>query len=152
MTKVVAKYNGNSVVLEPKMSYMGISFNLPIVGKKFKVMAFKQDQNGKMFLDKVITSEVMKVKKWTEGIYIVYTRFSYYITKVINKSEDNVHFALINDIPVEGKQLSCLRIIFEGNTLRYVKILDTEIVKVEYKTGLYRIKTLDNTYVAFPTF
>ncbi len=152
MTKVVEKYDGNSVVVEPKTSYMGISFNLPIVGEKFKVMAFKKDQYGKIFLDKVTTSEVMKVKKWTEGIYIVYTRFSYYITKVIDKPEGNVHFALINDVPVEGKQLSCRRIIFEGNTFRCVNILDTEIVKAEYKTGLYRIKTLDNTYVAFPTF
>lgn len=152
MTKVVEKYDGNSVVVEPKTSYMGISFNLPIVGEKFKVMAFKKDQYGKIFLDKVTTSEVMKVKKWTEGIYIVYTRFSYYITKVIDKPEGNVHFALINDVPVEGKQLSCRRIIFEGNTFRCVNILDTEIVKAEYKTGLYRIKTFDNTYVAFPTF
>lgn len=152
MTKVVEKYDGNSVVVEPKTSYMGISFNLPIVGEKFKVMAFKKDQYGKIFLDKVTTSEVMKVKKWTEGIYIVYTRFSYYITKVIDKPEGNVHFALINDVPVEGKQLYCRRIIFEGNTFRCVNILDTEIVKAEYKTGLYRIKTFDNTYVAFPTF
>lgn len=152
MTKVVAKYDGNSVVVEPKNSYMGVSFNLPIVGEKFKVMTFKQDKYGKIFLDKVTTSEVMRVKKWTEGIYIVYTRFSYYITKVINKSEDNVHFALIKDVPVVGKQLSCLRIVFEGNTFRYVKVLDTEIVKAEDKTGLYRIKTLDNTYVAFPIF
>ena len=152
MTKVVTKYNGNSVVLEPKMSYMGISFNLPIVGEKFKVMAFKKDQCGKIFLDEVTTSEVIKVKKWTEGIYIVYTRFSYYITKVINKPEGNVHFAIIDDVPIEGKQLSCRRIEFEGYAITILKILDTEIVKAEYKSGLYRIKTLDNTYVAFPTF
>ena len=152
MTKVVAKYNGNSVVVEPKNSYMGISFNLPIVGKKFEVITLKQDKYGKIFLNNVITSEVIKVKKWTEGIYIVYTRFSYYITKVINKPEGNVHFAIIDDVPVEGKQLSCLRIEFEGYAITILKILDTEIVKAEYKSGLYRIKTLDNTYVAFPTF
>ena len=160
MTNITLTMNANGKANgkanSKRHSNMAVSYNDPVIGERYKLHAFRKgfspDGTIKMDLASTFTSQVIDVKDLSEGIKIVKTQYSYYITKVINKLEGNVHLALVDSVPEKGKQLSCTRIVFEGNTFRYFNILDTEIVDVKFITGLYRIETLDNIYVAFPTF
>lgn len=134
---------------KPSKSYMAIGNTIPKVGAHFKCKRLEKEANGDLSFFRTETTTVQEVKKLADNVFVVTTRNSYYITRVVNLPPSNVHFAIIKNEPEIGSDLYCYKLEFKGEESRCVKCKTTEIKKLIRIHGLYKVKTNNSIYVCF---
>ena len=136
--------------IKPAKSYMAVSTIEPRVNEHFICKRIEKKSAGKIKLVSTETSTVQEVKKLANNIFVVRTRNSYYITRVIGMRVENVHFAVLREKPIRDKCLKCLKLDFEGEGILAVRWETTPVIETRYIKGIYRITTRNSTYICFP--
>ena len=133
---------------EVKKSYIAISRDIPQIGKRYECYRMERG-----ILVRASTSTVRGIRKLSQDVFVVMTKNSYYITKILYLPEENVHFAKIYSKPELGKSLICEKIEFtKGGSFKAVLWQTTPVRAYYHTNGLYKVETRNSTYVCYPTF
>ena len=135
---------------KPSKSYMAIANTIPKVGEHFKCKRLEKNTNGELGFFYTETSTVQEVKKLACNVFVVTTRNSRYVTRVLYMPVEDVHFAIIFYEPQIGSCLNCHKLEFNGENVRSVDWHTSTVQDVRYVHGLYKVKTLNSVYVCFP--
>lgn len=142
--------DGPAQVSMPRKSYMAIGNSIPEVGEHYKCNRLEKNSKGELTFRSTETTTVQKVKNLAGNVFIVSTRNSYYVTRVLYMPVENVHFAVVSSEPQIGSDMYCYKIEFKGEKSRCVNWHTTTVREVKNINGLYKVKTKNSIYVCFP--
>ena len=134
----------------PSKSYMAISTSIPKVGEHYNCKRLEKNSKGELTFRNTDTTTVQQVKNLAGNVFVVTTRNSYYVTRVLYRPVENVHFAIVKKSPTIGSELYCYKLEFKGEESKCVKWHTTTVQEVKYIKGLYKVKTNNSVYVCFP--
>ena len=120
---------------------MSIGNSIPKVGEHFKCKKLEKNANGEIRFSNTETTTVQEVKKAAGNVFIVATRNSYYVTRVLHMPAENIHFAIVKEEPKIGSGLHCYKLEFKGENCRCVSWQTTKVIKVNNVHGLYKVGT-----------
>jgi len=153
MNAIIGAFAGQGQTTEakPSKSYMAIGTSVPKVGEHYKCKRLeKKSNNGELIFCSTETTTVQKVTNLAGNVFIVVTRNSYYITRVLYMPVENVHFAIVKNKPQICSHLHCYKLEFSGENSRCVNWETTTVQEVKLIKGLYKVKTRNSVYVCFP--
>jgi len=75
--------NGQAQVSKPSKSYMAIGDSIPKVGEHYKCKKLEKNSKGELTFRSTETTTVQDVKNLAGNVFIVSTRNSYYVTRVL---------------------------------------------------------------------
>jgi len=75
--------NGQAQVSKPSKSYMAIGDSIPKVGEHYKCKKLEKNSKGELIFRSTETTTVQDVKNLAGNVFIVSTRNSYYVTRVL---------------------------------------------------------------------
>lgn len=75
--------NGQAQVSKPSKSYMAIRESIPKVGEHYKCKKLEKNSKGELTFRSTETTTVQDVKNLAGNVFIVSTRNSYYVTRVL---------------------------------------------------------------------
>lgn len=142
--------NGQAQVSKPSKSYMAIGNSIPKVGEHYKCKRLEKNSKGELTFRSTETTTVQEVKNLAGNVFIVSTRNSYYVTRVLYMPVENVHFAVVSSEPQIGSDMYCYKMEFKGEKSRCVNWHTTTVREVKHIHGLYKVKTNNSIYVCFP--
>lgn len=142
---------GKTNEAKPTKSYMAIALSIPMVGAHYMCQRLERDAHNQLHFIKTETTTVQRVGNLAGNVFIVETRNSYYITRVLQMPVENVHFAVVTKEPKIGEILKCNKIEFCGvEKCRFTPWKTTTVQEAYFIKGLYKVKTNNSTYVCFP--
>jgi hypothetical protein len=150
MNAIKVAFVDKAQVSKPSKSYMAIGNSIPKVGEHFKCKKLEKNANGEIRFSNTETTTVQEVKKAAGNVFIVATRNSYYVTRVLHMPAENIHFAIVKEEPKIGSSLHCYKLEFKGENCRCVSWQTTKVIKVNNVHGLYKVQTKNSYYVCFP--
>lgn len=142
--------NGQAQVPKPSRSYMAIGKSIPKVGKHYKCKRLEKNSKGELIFRSIETTTVQEVKNLAGNVFVVSTRNSWYVTRVLYMPVENVHFAVVSSEPQIGSDMQCYKMEFKGEKCRCVSWNTTTVQKVKHIHGLCKVKTNNSIYVCFP--
>ena len=80
--------NGQAQVSKPSKSYMAIGDSIPKVGEHYKCKKLEKNSKGELIFRGTETTTVQDVKNLAGNVFIVSTRNSYYVTRVLYEKFD----------------------------------------------------------------
>ena len=95
MNAIKVAFVDKAQVSKPSKSYMAIGNSIPKVGEHFKCKKLEKNANGEIRFSNTETTTVQEVKKAAGNVFIVATRNSYYVTRVLHMPAENIHFAIV---------------------------------------------------------
>ena len=141
---------GQAQAIKPSKSYMAIGNSIPKVGEHYKCKRLEKNSKGELVFRSTETTTVQEVKNLASNVFIVVTRNSYYITRVLYMPVEDVHFAIVKNEPQIGSDMNCYKLEFKGENSRCVDWHTTTVQSVKRIHGLYKVKTTNSVYVCFP--
>ena len=135
---------------KPSKSYIAIGNSIPKVGENYNCKRLEKNSKGEFTFRSTVTTTVQEVKNLAGMVFIVSTRNSYYVTRVLYMPVENVHFAIVKSEPRVGFVMYCYKVEFKGEESRCVKWHTTTVQEVKRIHGLYKVKTNNSVYVCFP--
>lgn len=149
---VIGAFAGSGKAQEatPEKSYIAIATSIPKVGEHYHCKRIEKKSSSELNVRNTETTTVLSVKKLASNVYVAMTRNSYYVTKVFGMSEDNVQFAVIESEPVVGSCMKCRKLAFAGEKISVIPWNTTAVQEVKFIKGLYKVKTINTTYVCLP--
>lgn len=148
MNAIIKTFGGKET--KPTTSYMAIGNSIPRVGERYECLRLEKDSASNVKFHGIKTSTVREVKNLSNNVFIVTTRNSYYITRVLNIPAENVHFAVISKKPEINSKLNCYKMECSKENIRFVTWQTTNVEEIKFIKGLYKIKTRNSTYICFP--
>lgn len=140
---------GEAREVNPTKSYMAIATSIPKEGEHYKCKRLEKNHFNGLSFRSTKTSTVQKVQKLAGNVYVVKTRNSYYVTRVLYMPAEDVHFAVIYSEPVIGSHLKCYKLECSGEKTRFTSWKTTSVQEVKFIKGLYRVKTRNSTYICY---
>ena len=141
---------GQAQASKPSKSYMAIGNSIPKVGEHYKCKRLEKNSKGELTFRSTETTTVQEVKNLAGNVFIVSTRNSFYVTRVLCMPVENVHFAIVKSEPQIGSDMYCYKMEFKGEESRCVNWHTTTVQEVKCIHGLYKVKTNNSVYVCFP--
>ena len=142
--------SGKAKVVNPTKSYMAIGRSIPKVGEHYKCQRLDKNSSNNLRFYNTETTTVQDVKNLAGNVFVVTTKNSYYITRVLYMPVEDVHFAVIRKEPEIGRNLKCHKMEFSGEKAKFILCETSAVQEVKFIKGLYRVKTRNSIYVCFP--
>lgn len=152
MNAIMTAFVGNdqAQVSKPSQSYMAIGNSIPKVGEHYMCKRLEKNSKGELTFRSFVTTTVQKIKNLAGNVFVVSTRNSYYVTRVLHMPVENVHFAVVRSEPQIGSDMYCYKMEFNGEESRCVNWHTSTVQEVKHIHGLYKVKTNNSVYVCFP--
>lgn len=154
MSAVIGAFAGSGKVqnTNPEKSYMAFATSIPKAGEHYHCNRVEKKSDKEINVRSTETTTVQNVQKLASNVYVATTRNSYYVTQILGMPEENVQFAVVESVPQVGHGMNChmLRWSKSNGIPKAIRWNTTVVQEVKFINGLYKVKTMNTTYVCFP--